>query len=158
MTNVPVPKRADQLVVGDRIQPGYLPAYARSGEGVVRYVETYHYRDADWVFAAFACADGDRNCAYYLPGGELKVIPAIPLGHDYSRADDDPEVTQPIAGRIPAHLEDGRTGEVVLVGGGADVDAAFLCPVHGEHPHYVGDEGSWMVCLDCPQCRPAGAV
>lgn len=120
MTTVPVLKRADQLVVGDRIQPGYLPAYSRSGEGVVRYVETYHYRGADWVFAAFATADGDRNSTSYLPAGKLQVIPAD-TGLDYSRADDDPETTQPIAGRVPAHFgplvnEGGHTA--VAIGGG----------------------------------------
>lgn len=106
MTNHTVPRpttrRADQLVLGDRIQPGFLPAYARSGEGTVLYRETYHYRGADWVFVAFACADGDRNCAYYLPGGDLRVIPAD-TGLTYSRADDG-ETTQPIAGRVPAHF------------------------------------------------------
>ncbi len=112
----PVPKRADQLVVGDRIQPGYLPAYARSGEGLVMLVDPYAYRGADWVFVAFACADGDRNCAHYLPDGEVRVVPADD-GFGYSRADDG-ETTQPIAGRVPAHLENARTGEVVMVGPG----------------------------------------
>ena len=110
----PVLKRADELVVGDRIQPGHLPAYARSGEGVVRYVELYHYRGADWVFAAFATADGDRNCAHYLPAGEVLVIPGGPIGHDLSRPADGGE-PQPVAGRIPPHFENGRTGEVVAI-------------------------------------------
>lgn len=102
-------KRADQLVVGDRIQPGYLPAYARSGEGRVMLVDLYEYRGAPWVFVAFACADGDRNCTYYLPSGNLQVFPAE-TGLAYSRADEDP---QPVACRVPPHM--GAVTEVGLV-------------------------------------------
>lgn len=140
----PTAKRADQLVVGDRIQPGYLPAYARSGEGRVMLVDPYAYRGADWVFIAFACADGDRNCAYYLPDGTVEVLPADPTGQLYSRADDG-EQPGPVGGRIPPHFEDGRAPVRV-----------FACTAHGIHPH-LGTNGEPMTCLDCPQCRPPGS-
>jgi hypothetical protein len=107
----PVAKRADQLVVGDRIQPGYLPAYARSGEARVMLVDRYAFQGADWVFVAFACADGDRNCTYYLPNGEVKVLPA-----------DDGEITQAIGVREPLH-----TGEVTEGGLVEETVATIEC-------------------------------
>jgi len=46
------------------------------------------------------------------PGFEYVRDAADPIGMHYSRPADDP---QPAAGRVPAHLEDARTGEVVMV-------------------------------------------
>jgi hypothetical protein len=102
----PIPKRADQLILGDRILNVHLPAYARSGDADVLYVEVYHYSAADWVFVAFASRDGDRNSTSYPPDGKIKVHPVPPVGHGYSPADDG-EVTQPIAGRAPAEVVGG---------------------------------------------------
>jgi len=116
----PVPKRADQLVVGDRIQPGHMPAYARSGEGRVMLVDPYEYRGAKWVFVAFACADGDRNCAHYLPDGEVLVVPA-----------DDPEITQPIGER--RLVNEGGVWAVPVAGGAIEVDPPEgFVPASGE--------------------------
>src|SRR5690348_1014831 len=97
-----------------RIQPGFLPAYARSGEGTVRYLETYHYQGADWVFAAFACADGDRNCAYYLPGGMLKVVPAAATGSYLMSLPGQPDAWGPASAPEDGHVYEccGKVGRI----------------------------------------------
>jgi hypothetical protein len=112
----PVSKRADQLVVGDRILPHRLPAPYFKEPGEVVFVKVHDYRKGRYVFVAYVQDNGFYDSTSYEPDGEVEVYPAPPLGHDYSRAGDG-ETTQPIAGRLPAHLEDGRTGEVVMVGG-----------------------------------------
>jgi hypothetical protein len=65
----------------------------------------------------------------------LPVRPAPPVGHDYSRADDG-ETTQPIAGRIPPHIEDGRA--VVEVDPPWSPETGFFEP--GRVPELVGDD------------------
>jgi hypothetical protein len=94
----PVTKRADQLVVGDRILPHRLPAVA-SKPGEVLFVQVHEYRTARWVFVAYRLPDGFYDSTAYLPDGTVEVYPEIPA--------DDSEVTQPIAGRAPAELAGG---------------------------------------------------
>jgi hypothetical protein len=94
----PVTKRADQLVVGDRILPHRLPAVA-SKPGEVLFVQVHEYRTARWVFVAYRLPDGFYDSTAYLPDGTVEVYPEIPA--------DDGEVTQPIAGRAPAEVAGG---------------------------------------------------
>jgi hypothetical protein len=77
----PVPKFADQLVIGDRVPDQYLPHRFNKGP-------------AEVVF-------GQHDSTTVLSAGRLMVHPAD-LGFHYTRADDDPETTQPLAGRGPA--------------------------------------------------------
>ena len=110
---------------------------------------------------------GDLKIADYVPRMALHItvnlVPEQPMppGFDYARPADGDE-PQPVAGRTPAHF-----GAVVDVGGHTAVEAAggliaidppkvFACTAHGVHPHPGGD-GGFMVCLDCPECRPPGA-
>ena len=144
----PLPKRADQLVVGDRILHRFLPAPFAPGPAEVVFLKLHEYRGSRWVFVAYKQDNGFYDATSYMPEGEVEVYPAAdPTGQAYSR-EADGETTQPIAGRVPAHLEDARTGEVELV-------ESRACPAHGPHPHE--DEFVKFVCLDCPQCRPAGS-
>jgi hypothetical protein len=123
----PIAKRADQIVVGDRIPGESLPYQFAKGPAEVLFVcdaTTLGDRE-EWTFVAYRHEDGYHDSTTVLSGAMFQVIPAPaadPTGLGYSRADDDPEVTQPIAGRVPAHLEDGRTGEVVMVGGHTAVE------------------------------------
>jgi hypothetical protein len=94
----PVTKRADQLVVGDRILPHRLPAVA-SKPGEVLFVQVHEYRTARWVFVAYRLPDGFYDSTAYLPDGTVEVYPESPA--------DDSEVTQPIAGRAPAEVAGG---------------------------------------------------
>lgn len=123
----PVARRADKIVVGDRIKAEYLPHTFNRSAGTVLYVHPYDMpgRGGRWLFAAYQLDNGACESATFMPDAMLHVYPAPdPVGHDYTRADDDPEVTQPIAGRLPAHHEDARTGEVVMVGGVTAVEVA----------------------------------
>jgi hypothetical protein len=94
----PVTKRADQLVVGDRILPHRLPAVA-SKPGEVLFVQVHEYRTARWVFVAYRLPDGFYDSTAYLPDGTVEVYLESPA--------DDGEVTQPIAGRAPAEVAGG---------------------------------------------------
>jgi hypothetical protein len=114
--SAPVPKRADQLVVGDRILPAYLPAPIVREPAKVEFVKLAEYRKHKYVHVSYVQDSGYYDSTSYDRDGRVEVYPAPPVGHGYSRAGDG-ETTQPIAGGLPAHLEDGRTGEVVMVGG-----------------------------------------
>ena len=110
MTNVPEPvaKRADQLVVGDRIAHHRLPSTYAEGPGEVVYVKPHVYRGNSSVFVAYVHKDGYYDSTSYLPDGVVEVFPAD-TGLAYSRPDEDP---QPVAGRTPVHF-----GAVVDEGG-----------------------------------------
>jgi len=92
----PVPKRADQLVLGDRIAHYRLPSTYAEGPGEVVYVKAHTYRGHQSVFVAYVHEDGYYDSTAYLPDGLVEVHPA-----------DDDEVTQPIAGRVPAEAAGG---------------------------------------------------
>jgi hypothetical protein len=72
----PVRKRADQLVVGDRILPAYLPAFSLKSPAEVIFVRVHDYHRGQWVFIAYAHEDGFHDCTSYLPQGEVEVYPA----------------------------------------------------------------------------------
>jgi hypothetical protein len=96
----PVAKRADQLVVGDRIAAKRLPFASDLGE--VLLVRLHDYRGADWVFVAWMQPDGYHDSTSFLPDATIEVVPAAdPSGHGYSREADDP--TPVSGGRIEPH-------------------------------------------------------
>jgi hypothetical protein len=97
----PVPKRADQLVVGDRILPHRLPSTYALGPGEVVYVKPHVYRGNSSVFVAYVHKDGYYDSTSYLPDGTVEVLPAD-TGLAHSRVDDG-EDPQPSAGRVPPH-------------------------------------------------------
>lgn len=118
-----VPKRADQLVVGDRILHNRLPSTYAEGPGEVVFVKPHVYRGNASVFVAYVHEDGYYDSTSYLPDGVIEVFPAD-TGLGYSRAADG-EVTQPIGSRVPAHF-----GAVEVAGGLVDIDP----PVHASEP------------------------
>jgi hypothetical protein len=105
----PIAKRADQLVVGDRILNKYLPSPFSPDPGEVVFVKVHEYRTARWVFVAYRLPDGFYDSTAYLPEGELEVYPAA-----------DPEITQPI-GERPLVVE-GGVWAVPVAGGLIEVD------------------------------------
>lgn len=132
---IPVPKRAAELVVGDRILPDLLPAVA-SEPGEVRDVELYTYVGTKWVYVSYRLSSGLIEATHYLPYAQLLVYPAD-TGQLYSRPADDP---QPSAGREPMHTggmtEGGLVDETVAGVHEAGCDPEH-CVVHG--PRVVGD-------------------
>lgn len=106
-------KRADQLVVGDRIDRRHLPVFDE--DAAVVFVRTYAEPGGErWAFVAFAYDSGYHDSTAFRPDAAITVTPApTPPGFEYARehGPEDGELTQP--GRIPPHFEDGRAaGEV----------------------------------------------
>lgn len=99
-----VPRRADQLAVGDRIEPQFLPAFCDQPAEALFVREHDFHRDR-WVFVAFAQDDGFHDSTSFLPEAELLVIPAAdPSGLSYSRAVDEPDDPTPVSpARVPLH-------------------------------------------------------
>jgi hypothetical protein len=94
----PVPKFADQLVIGDRVPDQYLPHRFNKGPAEV----VFKADDGEGhTFFAFRYPNGQHDSTTVLSAGRLMVHPAD-LGFDYTGAADDPETTQPLAGRGPA--------------------------------------------------------
>lgn len=122
----PVAKRADQIVVGDRIPDEHLPYRFHKGPAEVNLVADDGLDDKGvaYTFLAYRYPNGRHESHTARSDAVLNVFPAD-TGLGYSRADDG-EVTQPIAGRVPSHHENARTGEVVelppRVVGGFEVD------------------------------------
>jgi hypothetical protein len=113
----PISKRADQLVVGDRILHKYLPSPWFPEPGEVVYVKVHDYRRGRYVFVAYMQDNGFYDSTSYQVDGYVQVIPAD-TGLGYSRPADG-ETTQPIAGRVPPHF-----GAVVNEGGHTAVEVA----------------------------------
>jgi hypothetical protein len=128
----PVTKRADQLVVGDRILPHRLPAVA-SKPGEVLFVQVHEYRTARWVFVAYRLPDGFYDSTAYLPDGTVEVYPESPT--------DDGEVTQPIAGRAPAEL----AGGLIQVDPRVKPVCAPYATFTEQRLAYERDEGEYLV-------------
>jgi hypothetical protein len=130
----PVTKRADQLVVGDRILPHRLPAVA-SKPGEVLFVQVHEYRTARWVFVAYRLPDGFYDSTAYLPDGTVEVYPESPT--------DDGEVTQPIAGRAPSEVVGGLV-QVDPPEGFVPVSAPYATFTE-QRLAYERDEGEYLV-------------
>lgn len=98
-----VMRRADQLVVGDRIDAEYLPVIATPAE--VIFVRVHEYRRERLVFVAFIQDDGFIDSTGYLADAEIRIVPAAnPPGLDFSRADDEPDDPTPVSpARVPMH-------------------------------------------------------
>jgi hypothetical protein len=116
-----VPKRADQLVEGDRIPGESLPYQFAKGPAEVIFVcdATTLGDSEEWTFLAYRHEDGYHDSTTVLSSALFQAIPtqpADPTGLSYSRADDG-ETTQPIAARVPPHF-----GAVVSEDGLIEID------------------------------------
>lgn len=93
-------KRADELVVGDRIAAVYLPL--ADGPAEVLFVRVHEYRSRSrWVFVAYMQGDGYHDSTSYLPEAVIQVVPGDSTGLGYSRPADDPA---PASGRVPMQV------------------------------------------------------
>lgn len=137
----PIAKRADQLVVGDRIPEESLPYRFAKGPAEVLFVcdaTTLGDREG-WAFVAYRHEDGYHDSTTVLANAVFQVAPAPaadPTGLSYSRADDG-DSPQPSAGREPLH-----TG-AVTDGGLVDVTPCG-CPVY-PYPQGRGDAADTIV-------------
>jgi hypothetical protein len=98
----PIARRADQLVVGDRIPDEHLAFRFNQGPAEVVFVAYEDTQPLKWTFVAYRYPNGQHDSMTVRPEAVLQVYPADPTGQLYSRADDG-ETTQPIAGRMPPH-------------------------------------------------------
>lgn len=71
-----------------------------------------------------------------------------PTGQLYGRGDEGQD-PQPIAGRVPAHLEDGVTGQVEMVESGAEPRCTPACDAQMTDPSITGLARGWHS-DDCP--------
>jgi hypothetical protein len=97
-------KRADELVVGDRIAGEQLPLYS-DGPAEVVFVRVHDYVGPDrWVFVAFALDDGFHDSTSFRPEAEIQIEQlADPTGMGYSR-ETEPDDNRPVSpGRVPLH-------------------------------------------------------
>lgn len=96
-----VAKRADQLVVGDRIPDEHLAFRFNQGPAEVVFLALEDVSTLPWVFVAYRYPNGQHDSMTIRPEAVLQVFPAD-TGLSYSRADDG-ESPQPAAGREPLH-------------------------------------------------------
>jgi hypothetical protein len=137
----PITKRADQLVVGDRILPESLPTSYFKEIGEVVFVKVHDYHAGRYVFVAYMQDNGFYDSTSYEPDSPVMVYPAD-AGLGYSRADDG-ETTQPIAGRVPPHfgavVDEGGNAAVEVAGGLIEIDPPegyFIVPHGPAKPPY----------------------
>jgi hypothetical protein len=145
MVTGPVAKRADQLVVGDRILPESLPTSFFKEIGEVVFIRSYTHH-GDYVFVAYWQQSGYESTTY-VPDGQLQVYPAAPVGHDCSRADDG-EQPGPVAGRIPPHFEDGRAVVHMAYVAGGTVCGLPAEGSAGRRQSLVWSEVTCQACID----------
>lgn len=136
-------RRADRLIVGDRIAAEFLPPFGdRAGD--VLFVKPFQRGEVRWVFVAYMQTDGYHDSSTFLADKVIRLEKAaIPAGHDYSRPADDPG---PPAGRVPPHLEHGRcSAECAATGWSAQGMHLVDCPAHqwpslpaDAQPHLTG--------------------
>jgi hypothetical protein len=136
VTASPVSRRADELVVGDRILHEFLPSPWFREPGEVVFIKVHDYRKGRYVFVAYMQDSGFYDSTSYEPGGEVGVIPADPIGLDYSRADDAPDDPTPVSpARVPLHTgamtDCGLVDETSAAELGERADAAIR-KVYGE--------------------------
>lgn len=131
----PVPKRADQLVVGDRISREKLPAFSVSDADVV-FVRVYELHGERWVFVAYLPDDGNYDSVTYRADGSLDVYPADPTGATYSdHADRMTVETAPVPPTVKG-LAVGDSGEFGVVHPAAGDQPEGFCWVCGDpFPH-----------------------
>jgi len=130
----PVPKRADQLVAGDRIPNEQTAFPFNKGEALVVFVANETDEPDPHTFVAYRYPNGRHDSMTVRSESELQVYPAD-TGLGYSRADDG-ETTQPIAGRVQPHFgavvnEVGGPQELLAIAPGADGGVAFALAPSG---------------------------
>lgn len=107
-----VTKRADELIVGDRIDRKHLPVFDE--DAVVVFVRPYRELRAErWVFAAFEYARGYLDSTAFRPDAAIRVTPAAdPIGEGFGREPDEhgpaEDMTLTPRRRREPHFEDGR--------------------------------------------------
>jgi hypothetical protein len=142
-----IAKRADELVVGDRIPDEHLPYRFNRGPAEVVFVVgepgTFPGDEA-YTFFAFRYPNGVHESTTVQSKAVLMVFPADPTGLGYSRADDG-ETTQNLAGRVPPHygavVNEGGHTAVEVAGGLIEIDPPddLPCEMRGAgHPPHDG--------------------
>jgi hypothetical protein len=149
MSSIPIARRADKIVVGDRIPDEYLAFRFNQGPAQAVFVAHEVTQSLAWIFVAYRYPNGQHDSMTVRPEAVLEVYPGTPVGHDYSRADDG-EQPGPVAGRIPPHFEDGLTVVEVAVekpecGAWCADGPGGLCVKDLGHDGPHGDDG-------CPRC------
>ncbi len=133
--SAPVPKRADELVVGDRIPGDKLPyRFAKGPAEIIFACDATTLGDSEeWTFIAYRHEDGYHDSTTVLSGATFPATPAAdPTGLLHSRADEaaDP---QPSGGREPLH-----TG--AMTDGGLVDDGEYLVSHGPVKPPYGSPE------------------
>lgn len=147
-------KRADELVVGDRIAGEQLPLYS-DGPAEVVFARVHEYDGRDrWVFVAFALGDGFHDSTSFRPEAEIQIESfADPTGLGYSREaePDDPRPVSP--GRVPLHTgamtADGLVDETNETVHFNFVQGDTPCGLAAVTPHQGSLLWSEVNCRDC---------
>lgn len=131
----PVPKRADQLVVGDRIPEKHQLYKFNKGLAEVRFVDTDG--DEAHIIVLYRYPNGRHDSMSVRAEAVIEVVPAD-TGQLYSRPDTDP---QPSGGREPMHT--GGMTDGGLVDESEEIppwnpETGFFQP--GRVPELVGDD------------------
>lgn len=149
----PVLKRADQIVVGDRIPDEHLAFRFNQGPAEVVFVAHEHTATLPWIFAAYRYPNGQHDSMTIRPEAMLQVYPAP-----------DVETTQPIAGRAPQPIarhydaSDEWTNECACgesfdtVGQlNGHIEAANAVPLVNEGGHTAVAVGGGLIEIDPPE-------
>jgi hypothetical protein len=146
-----VPKRAIELVVGDRIDRAFLPRLFGVGDPEVVFVTDHRVRRDSFVFVAVAYEDGHHDSTSFLPGAEVRVFPAaadaVPRlkrdtqtcatpgdqEHDHATCED--AVAEK---RMPKLVTAERAREIIEAGGAVHRDERYT----GDYRYIVDDMGS----------------
>lgn len=102
-----IDRRADLIVVGDRIAQEFLPLWGDQDAEAI-FVKPTDTRGTRRIFIAFAQDDGYHDSMSLLPESVISVLPA-PTGLDHSRADDG-EDPQQIGKRVEPHTGGVKSG------------------------------------------------
>jgi hypothetical protein len=142
----PITKRADQLVVGDRIPDEHLAFRFNQGPAEVVFVAHEAARERDplpWVFVAYQYPNGRHDSMTIRPEAELQVYPA--------------PAPQPLAER--PLVGDGGVWAVPVAGGPVEVDPPEgFVPASAPYATFAEQRAAYereeaMRLPRCPNCR-----